>query len=158
MRIMKRGGDRQGRRGAAAAELGVVAGPVLVFILVASTDFGRAFYAYVTIGSCARNGALYGCMNSTRASDTSGIQTAAQTDDSGLNTTDLTVPTPTTSSETVTDPGGNTNTYTVLSVTVNYKFRPIVTYLPFGYSSDGSGAYFQLTRTVKMRVAQSQPD
>jgi Flp pilus assembly protein TadG len=139
--------SRSPRRGAAAAELGLVLTPVLAFILVAGTDFARLFNAYLTITSCARNGALYGCLDTAHSTDTSGIQTAAQADASTLN------PLPDVSSTTTTISG---NTY--VSVTVTYKFRPLINYPAFSYSTDATGAYVSLSRTVKMRVIQSTPN
>ena len=44
--------------GLAAVELAGLL-PVLCFIALVATDFGRAFYAWVTVADCARNGALY---------------------------------------------------------------------------------------------------
>src|SRR5262249_33834196 len=68
-----------GRRGVASTELAVVA-PVFLFILIAATDFARVFADYLTVSSCARNGALYGSLDAVHATDFFGIQTAALAD------------------------------------------------------------------------------
>ena len=46
------------RRGAAAAELAVIA-PLLVFLMLIAVDFARIFYKSTTLANCARNGALW---------------------------------------------------------------------------------------------------
>jgi Flp pilus assembly protein TadG len=50
--------NRRPRRAVAAVELAVLA-PLLVFLLLIAVDFGRIFYAAVTLDNCARNGALW---------------------------------------------------------------------------------------------------
>jgi Flp pilus assembly protein TadG len=129
------------RRAAAAAELGLVA-PVLLFTMLIAADFARVFYYYVTINSCARSGALYGCQNPTNCANTSGIQASAKKDASGLSP-QPSVPTPTTG----TDTSGNP----YVSVTVTYSFTTLVNY-------PGIPHTFNLSRTVQMRVCQSQPN
>jgi Flp pilus assembly protein TadG len=128
------------RRAAAAAEFAVLT-PVLALLLVGATDFARAFYYYVTVANCARNGALYGCLSTANSNNASAIQTAALTDASGLS------PQPSISSKTGTD--ANSNPY--VSVTASYSFSTLVSYprLPNTMT---------LSRTVQMRVAQGQPN
>jgi Flp pilus assembly protein TadG len=113
--------------------------PVLIFILVAGTDFARLFYDFVTVTSCARNGALYGCQDTTHSTDTAGIKTAAQSDGSSLSSL------PSVSSSTTTV-GGNS----YVSVTVTYTFTTIITY-------PGIPSSVTLSRTVQMRVVQNTP-
>jgi Flp pilus assembly protein TadG len=132
---------RAARRGAAAAELAVIVAPVLAFVLVAGTDFARVFYSYLTITSCARNGALYGCQGTTCSTDTTGIQTWALKDVSGLSST------PGVSSSTGTDADGKP----YVAVTVTYTFTTLVTY-------PGIPHTMNLSRTAQMRVVQSVPD
>jgi hypothetical protein len=128
------------RRGAAAAELAIVLAPVLAFILVAGTDFARLFNAYLTITSCARNGALYGCLDTAHATNTAGIQTAALTDAGSLS------PQPSVSASTGTD--ANNNPY--VAVTVTYTFSTIASFprIP---------STMNLSRTIQMRVIQDTP-
>ena len=55
MRVLKRPIPRRGlRRGAAAAELALMA-PFLAIILIIAVDFCRLIYAYNTITNAARN-------------------------------------------------------------------------------------------------------
>jgi Flp pilus assembly protein TadG len=51
--------------------------PVLLLLLVGLIDFGRAYYLSIEVQSAAEAGALYGAQNAT---DTAGIQAAAQAD------------------------------------------------------------------------------
>ncbi|MGZ3337767.1 MAG: TadE/TadG family type IV pilus assembly protein, partial [Isosphaeraceae bacterium] len=53
-----RSSNRGGCRGAAAAEL-VVLAPLLLFILIVAIDFCRLFFDYTVITNAARNGALW---------------------------------------------------------------------------------------------------
>jgi Flp pilus assembly protein TadG len=51
--------------------------PVLLLMLVAAVDFGRAYYIAIEVNSAAHAGALYGSQNPT---DTNGMITAARLD------------------------------------------------------------------------------
>jgi Flp pilus assembly protein TadG len=130
---------RGARSGAAAAELALVA-PVLVFTTLIAADFARLFYYTVTITSCARNGALYGCLSTANSKNTSQIATAAKTDAGSIS------PTPSVSSSTGTD--SNNDPY--VAVTVTYTFNTIITY-------PGIPHTVTISRTVQMRVVQGQP-
>jgi Flp pilus assembly protein TadG len=132
---------RNGRTAAAAAELAVVAAPLLLFILVAATDFARLFYDYETITDCASNGAFYGCVDATHAADAAGIQAAALADAGGMS------PQPSVSSKTTTDANGNP----CVQVTVTYTFTTLVGY-------PGIPSTVSLSRTVQMRVLQDTPN
>ncbi len=127
------------RRGVAAAELALLA-PTLVFILVAGTDFSRLFYSYVTVSSCARNGALWGCQDTASSTNTSGIQTAAQSDGSSLSS----LPTISSSTSTI-----SSNPY--VSVTASYTFTTLINW-------PGIPHTMSVSRTVKMRVVQNTPN
>jgi Flp pilus assembly protein TadG len=130
---------RTRRRGAAFVELALLLGPILAFIAVAATDFARIFNAYVTVTSCARNGALYGCLDSTYAADTSGIQSAALNDKASLS------PAPTVSSSTSAISGTP-----YVTVTVTWTFSTLINY-------PGIPSSLTLSRTVTMRVVQDTP-
>jgi hypothetical protein len=123
----------------AALELAAVLTPILAFILVAGTDFARLFNAYVTITSCARNGAIYGCFDATKSTDTAGIQSAALADAGSMS------PAPTVSSTTTTI-GGNT----YVSVTVSTTVSTLLSY-------PGIPSTMTLSRTVEMRVVLDVP-
>src|SRR5215831_10259228 len=99
--LWKPAGRRPPRRGIAIAELAVVV-TTLLFICLATCDFGRAFYNSVILNNCAVNGAMYGS-NATLASGMpySSISAAALADwPTGLS------PQPTVSSSTGTDSNG----------------------------------------------------
>jgi Flp pilus assembly protein TadG len=130
------------RRGAALVEL-VIVGSILAFILVASVDFARLFYAYVTITNCARGGALYGCQSETKKTDTGGIQTAALADAASLSPALV-------SGNISSSTGSDANSNHYVAVTVTYSFTTLITY-------PGISHTMPLRRTVQMRVVQSQP-
>jgi Flp pilus assembly protein TadG len=114
--------------------------PFLAFIFVVAADYSRIFYAKMTINTCARNGALYGCDNPTKAADTVGIQNAALADASNLN------PSPTVTSTTGTDSDGNN----YVEVTVSCQFQTITNF-------PGIPSSVTLSRTVRMRVTPLLP-
>jgi len=132
-RSSTRGGRR---RGGAAAELALLA-PLLFFVLIVAIDFCRLFFHYTTITNAARNGALY-ASDPRYQSLYPNLQAAALADANNLNPP-LTAASVT--SSTGTDGQGN-NT---VSVTVQYQFNMVSTYL--GFSN------VNLSRTVTMRVA-----
>jgi Flp pilus assembly protein TadG len=147
---------RHTRRGVAASELALVM-PFLAFILMAALDFARLYYTYLTITSCARNGALYGCLSPSNSTNTSGIQSAALADASSLNPA---LPSSNITSSTGTDANGNPT----VQVTVQYSYYPLIKFPVFGsmgyqYGTDSSGTpYVPLSRTVEMRVVQNTPN
>src|SRR5438876_682067 len=55
--MTNRRNDRGTRRGVAAAELALML-PFLTFLLLGVVDFGRLFYSYTILATCARNGAI----------------------------------------------------------------------------------------------------
>jgi len=144
-RSSNRGGRR---RGAAAAELALLA-PLLLFILIVAIDFCRLFFDYTIITNAARNGALWASdpyANGTvtpSQSPYATVQDAALADANNLNPA-LTAANVT--SSTGTDGQGNAT----VSVTVQYQFNMISTYL--GFSN------VNLSRQVTMRVAPAAPN
>jgi Flp pilus assembly protein TadG len=144
--------DRGSRRAAAAAELALLL-PVLTFLLVATIDLGRVFYAYTTITNCARNGALYACDPSTQSQSPYASVTAAAQADAGnlspLPTVDAPTYSPTyngTYSTTYVSSGANQSQY--VKVTVHWAFTTTVTY-------PGIPRTTTLSRTVCMRLLPS---
>ena len=139
-----RGRPHTPRRGAATAELALLL-PVVAFLFVAVIDFARVFHYYVIVTSCARNGALYGCLDASHSTDTTGIQKAALGQYNGATSSpevSSLSPTPSVSSTTGTD--ASRNAY--VKVTVTYTFNTISGY-PWISSTVTVG------RTVQMRVA-----
>jgi hypothetical protein len=132
------------RSAAAAAELAIVA-TVLVVLMTVSVDFARLFFSYLTITSCARDGAVVGALNAQNMADNTAGNTA-------MTTTALkdvqnwpTVPTATAHGG-VADADGNK----CVTVTVSWTFSTIIKYP--GWSQN-----YPLSRTVQMRVGQGQP-
>ncbi len=65
-----------------------IALPVLIFLLFGVMDFGRAFYAALSVTNGVRAGLSYGTRSPAKSSDFTGIQnaaTAAASDVSGFN-------------------------------------------------------------------------
>ncbi len=142
-RSSNRGGRR--RRGSAAAEL-VALAPLLLFILIVAIDFCRLFFDYTIITNAARNGALWASDSlAPSKSPYTTVQDAALADANNLNPA-LTAANVTSSPPIPPPPptGGP------VSVTVQYQFNMISTYL--GFSN------VNLSRQVTMRVAPAAPN
>ena len=127
------------RSGVAAVELALLL-PLLCLIFVIVVDYSRIFYFTMIVTNCARNGALYGCQDPSKANDQSGISTAATSDASNLDLQQLTV---TSSTDSSTNP-----TYVI--VTVTYPFTSITKY-------PGISGTTTLTRTIRMTVTPWTP-
>ena len=69
--------------GGALVETALTA-PVLVFMLLGMVEFGRVAYIAIETSNAARAAVSYGSQNLVTASDTSGMQAAAQMEASGL--------------------------------------------------------------------------
>ena len=128
-----------GRQGVAAVELAIVL-PLIMFLLLAATDFARVFYYSITITNCARNGAIHGCdpVVASQSPFTS-VQDAALADAANLNGN------ATVTSKTVSDESGD-----YIEVTVNYTFQTISNY-------PGIPNSIPLSRTVRMRSVSTVP-
>jgi hypothetical protein len=143
-----RGARRRGRttRGQALVELALLL-PVLVLIFATAADLGRAFTAYIEIGSAAREGAAYGSQNTDTAQELGEIENrarAATGDIWGIQ------PQPVAGSCVILD--GNScsaedgfDGYSVVWVDVSYTFSPILGDI-LGVGS------ITMERTAKMRV------
>lgn len=135
------------RRGGAASELAVLL-PLLVFVLIVAIDFCRLFFHYTTITNAARNGALWASdplANGTVASQSpyASFQAAALADANNLNPA-------LTAANVTSSPGTDGQGNPTVSVTVQYQFNMVTTYL--GFSN------VNLSRTVTMRVAPAAPN
>jgi Flp pilus assembly protein TadG len=122
------------RLGVAATELAVLL-PLLCFLFVIAVDYGRIFYYTVTVTNCARNGALYGSQDPTKANDQTSIATEAKRDAPNLVANSVNVSSATNSS---TNP-------TYVTVTVTYPFTTITNF-------PGVTKTTTITRTVRMEV------
>jgi len=154
MRVVKRSMRRRDlfRRGAAAAELAIVA-PFLAFILLIAIDFSRLFFAYNTITNAARNGALWASdpyanpaigtvTAATSQSPYTSVQAAALADANDLN--------PALTSSNITVSPSTPTTGSNVAVTVQYPFKLITSYLGFSTAT--------LSKTVTMQVAPTAPN
>jgi Flp pilus assembly protein TadG len=127
------------RRGLAAVELGILA-PFLAFLFVIALDFARVFYYTMIVTNCARNGAYYGCNDTSTALNNDAIKAAAKKDAANLDLTNLNV-TPTPNSST---------SPTSLDVNVTYTFTTITRY-------PGVPSSLTISRTVRMKVSPKVP-
>jgi Flp pilus assembly protein TadG len=127
------------RRASASVELALIA-PPLLFLCLVGGDYARLFYHAQVVAGCARNGAIYGCIDPTHAANTSGISSAALADAPDLS------PAPTVTSNTGTDADGD-----YVEVTATYTFHTVTNY-------PGIPTTTTLSRTVRMRVAPVVPD
>jgi Flp pilus assembly protein TadG len=129
---------RPGEAGQSLVEL-TLAMPLLILIMLASADFGRAFYAHIIIAGAAQKGAIYASSSAAAAADQTGIQNAALADTTTLF--DRSPANPTVTSVSSTDPYG----FQTVDVTVTYDFRPLIPY-------PGLPGTFTMARSVGMRV------
>lgn len=128
--------QRQRSRGQALVEFAILV-PVLLLILAIAADFGRAFTAYIAIGSAAHEGATFGMQSLANANDSAKIRSAALADAPSIMGVAPTVPNAVVSKD--------AQGYNRVAVTVNYTFSPLMPIPPIPNS-------ISLTRTVTMRV------
>lgn len=87
-RVVERSG-RSGhgaRCGSATVEFALTV-PLLLLLVLAAADFGRAMYWAITLSGAARAGAVYGAQSQTKAADTSGIRQAASQEGQNIGLT-----------------------------------------------------------------------
>ncbi len=121
-------------RGQSLVELALVL-PLLMLVILGAIDFGRVFYASMTVAGAARNGAQYASENPT---DTTGIQSAALDDAGSLD------PAPTV---TVSGPTSDGNGGEYVRVQVDHEFSTLIPW-------PGLPSSIEISRAVTMRVAQ----
>jgi hypothetical protein len=114
--------------------------------MIAAVDFGRCFYAYNTLATCARNGALWACDPTSPSQSPYATVTAAAQADAGGNLSPL----PTVDAPTYASTPGGTYGSTVISngyvkVTVHWTFTTLITYPGLPHTTN-------LTRSVVMRM------
>lgn len=120
-------------RGQSLVELSLAL-PVLLILMLGAVDFGRLYYASVTVSGAARNGAQYASRN---PADTAGIQAAALEDADSLDNPTVVVTGPST------DPSGGT----YIGVEVSHTFETLVPW-------PGIPSSVEISRRVVMRVAE----
>lgn len=123
--------------GMAAVELAALL-PILCFIMLAAVDFGRAFYAWLTVADCARNGALYAAGYTSSSNTPYATYSAAALADAASLSPSPTVATP--------QYGTDSNGDSYVQITVSYTFQTIVTY-------PGISSSMVLSRTSTMMMA-----
>ncbi len=77
MRTLKR--LRRSEAGSAIVEL-AVAFPILALVTLGVAEFGKVYYAAITVAGAARTGAQYGAQNTVTSIDSAGINLAARND------------------------------------------------------------------------------
>ena len=138
----------QRRKAAAAVELAMILLP-LTMILLVCIDIGRAAYSYIALQNAVRAGAGYGAMNSsTGASWSQNVETTTKNEmqnQTGYNSANVTFPNG--APAVTTDTAGPDSTLRYVTVTAEYPFQPLVSYLTTGA--------INLTATVKLPLLRN---
>ena len=123
------------RKGQGLVEMALLA-PMIVFMLMATVDFARAYTAYIEVSNAARAGAIHGSRSAAYANDAAAVRDAALADSPTIFGT-----APVVSSATATDADG----YQQITVTVDYTFSVLTGFPGIPDSVD-------MSRSVQMRV------
>jgi Flp pilus assembly protein TadG len=129
--------QRARQRGQGLVEFALLA-PLMVFMLLVTVDFARAYSAHIQVSNAARAGAVYGSRSSSLANDSNAVRDAALADSPTIYGT-----APNVSSNVAEDPVDPA--YEQIVVTVNYNFNPLFNY-------PGIPTNVAISRTVSMRV------
>ena len=127
-------------RGQALVELALIA-PILIILMLGVIDYGRVYFAYVSVTNGARVGADYAAIGPTQAADTAAIKAAALGD-----TGDLLNQSPTNPDVTVTT-ANDSQGRLYADVTMTYTFSTL-------FPWPGLPTSINVERTVRSRVAQ----
>jgi Flp pilus assembly protein TadG len=127
---------RARRNGQGLVEMALLA-PLLLFLLMVTIDFARAYSAYIEINNAARAGAIHGSRSSAEANNASAVRAAALADSPEIFGT-----TPSVSSSTQKDSAG----FEQITVTVDYTFETLISFPGIPDSVD-------LSRSVQMRIS-----
>ena len=130
------------RRGQSLVELALIA-PVLIILALGVIDYGRVYFAFVSVTNGARNGAHFASNSPSAATDIPSIRDAAMGDMNELLNTSPSNPNVT--SETGTDSQGGL----YADVTVTYTFSTI-------FPWPGLPSSFEVERTVRARVSEQE--
>jgi Flp pilus assembly protein TadG len=132
------------RKGTATIEFAILL-PLLAFFFVVALDFARVFYYTTTLTNCARNGALYLSDPFVAAqSRYDSLEEATLADASNLNPA-------LTAAQVTSTAGTDSEGHDYVEVTVSYQFQTLTSY-------PGVTGPIELSRTVRMRVAQQDPN
>lgn len=126
---------RQRRQGQGLVEFALVA-PLMVFILLVTVDFARAYSAYIEVSNAARAGAIYASRSSEIAHNPEAVREAAL-----LETPQIYGRAPVVTPV----PGRDSGGYESVTVTVRYDFQPLIDF-------PGIPDSVAITRSVQMRV------
>jgi Flp pilus assembly protein TadG len=129
--------QRARHRGQGLVEFALLA-PLMIFMLLITVDFARAYSAHIQISNAARAGAVYGSRSSSLAHDSTEVRNAALADSPTIYGS-----APIVTSNVGEDPLDAT--YEQITVTVDYNFSTLFDY-------PGIPANIAISRTVSMRV------
>ena len=132
---------RRKSRGQSVVELALVL-PLMVLLLALAADFGRAFTAYIQIGSAAREGAAFGMQSPDAASNQAGMRAAVLAESPTVWGVEPEVAFPSCSDDMVRPSGDN---YQCVAVRVDYDFSPLISFWIIPDS-------IPMSRVVEMRV------
>ena len=127
-------------RGQALVELALIA-PILIILMLGVIDYGRVYFAYISVTNGARIGADYAAIGPTQAADTAAIKAAALGD-----TGDLLAQSSTNPDVTVTT-ANDSQGRLYADVTMTYTFSTL-------FPWPGLPTSINVERTVRSRVAQ----
>ncbi len=133
-------------RGQSLAEFAILL-PLLLILTLGAIDYGRVYFAYVSVTNAARNGAQYASVSPDAAADEAGVREAVLDETSALLDTSPTNPSvvlvsPPPASPSCQDADANP----CARVTVHYTFHTLVSW-------PGLPSSIEVQRTVEMRVA-----
>ena len=129
----------RGDRGQALVELALIV-PILIIIMLGVVDYGRVYFAYISVTNGARIGADYAAAGPSEAADTAAIKAAAVGDTTNLLNQSATNPD-------VTVVTANDSQGTLYAdVTMTYTFTTL-------FPWPGLPTSIDIERTVRSRVA-----
>ncbi len=131
---------RRWDRGQSLVELALIT-PVFLILALGVFDYGRVYFAYVSVTNGARTGADYAAANSTQAADLEGIKAAALTETNELVNTSETNP------NVAVTTGTDTNGNPYADVTMTYTFTTL-----FGWP--GLPDSIDVQRTVRTSIGE----
>jgi Flp pilus assembly protein TadG len=134
------GGSFRSSRAQSLVEFALIA-PFLIILMLGVIDYGRVYFAFVSVTNGARNGAHFASGGPSNLADTSGIRSAAMADMSELLGTSADNP------DIAVASGNDGQGRLYADVTVTYTFDTI-------FPWPGLPNSFDVERTVRARVAQ----
>lgn len=129
-----------GSRGQSLVEFALIA-PFLLLLMLGVIDYGRVYFAYISVTNGARNGADFASVSPSAAADLPGIKTAATNDTIQLLNTSPTNP------DVAVTTGTDVQGRLFADVTMNYTFSTI-------FPWPGLPTSINVARTVRARVAE----